>query len=160
MTQTRTNRTATQHSSLQQSVTLGVRLYSGNALIKLPYLYQVDCHSLQVTPEASRNVTRQEQTPSTQHACNLFQKNDTKNGDQDFPRQKPQKRHEIARVLKALTQFSYFCLYEAKTVCQLLITSALQGRSAGFLALEAVPVDDIFEASDQVPSVGSISPIA
>lgn len=81
----------------------------------------MDCHSLQVTPEASRNVTRQEQTPSTQHACN-------------------------------------FCLYEAKTVCQLLITSALQGRSAGFLALEAVPVDDIFEASDQVPSVGSISP--
>lgn len=107
-----------------------------------------------MTPEASHNVMQQEQTPSTQRVCNLFQKNYTKNGELDFP------RHEIAKILKALTQCSYFCSYEAKTVCQLLITSALQGRSGGFLALEAVRVDDIFEASDRVPSVGSISPIA
>lgn len=56
-------------------------------------------------------------------------------------------------------QFSYFCLYEAKTVCQPPIMSALQGRFGEFLALEVVQVDGIFEASDQVPSVCSISPI-
>lgn len=56
-------------------------------------------------------------------------------------------------------KFSYFCLYEAKTVCQPLIMSALQGHFVEFLALEAVQVDGIFEASDQVPSVCSISPI-
>lgn len=56
-------------------------------------------------------------------------------------------------------KFSYFCLYEAKTVCQPLITSALQGHFVEFLALEVVQVDGIFEASDQVPSVCSISPI-
>lgn len=50
-------------------------------------------------------------------------------------------------------------MYEAKTVCQLLITSALQGHFGEFLALEAVQVDGIFEASDQVPSVCNISPI-
>lgn len=72
---------------------------------------------------------------------------------------KPQERYEISRTLKILMKFSYFCLYEAKTVCQPLIMSVLQGHSAEFLALEVVQVDGIFEASDQVPSVCSISPI-
>lgn len=72
---------------------------------------------------------------------------------------KIQKRHEISRTLKILINFSYFCLYEAKTVCQLLITSALQGHFGEFLALEEVQVDGIFEASGQVPNVCNISPI-
>lgn len=72
---------------------------------------------------------------------------------------KTRERYEISRTLKILMKFSYFCLYEAKTVCQPLIMSALQGHFVEFLALEAVQVDGIFEASDQVPSVCSISPI-
>lgn len=69
-----------------------------------------------------------------------------------------QKRHEISKAPKILIKFSYFCLYEAKTVCQLLIMSALQGHFGEFLVLEEVQVDGIFEANDQVPSVCNISP--
>lgn len=54
---------------------------------------------------------------------------------------------------------SYFCLCEAKTVFQLLITFALLEHSEEFLALEVVLVDGIFGVSDQEPSVYSILPI-